>query len=149
MEDEEIVSALKFFGDSITDDMKALIELNGAIASGWLFDSIASRVVKDKNDVYSLSFSYLFYGKWVDRGRPPGGMPPVDDIREWCRLKGIPQEAAWPIAVKIGREGYRGINFTQPIYEDLPVLKEIMGDKFSTVFTKELLKNINRDTYGS
>lgn len=142
--DEEIKEILQYLGNSIVGDMRALIELNGAIASGWLIDSISSKVFKNKDDVYSLSFSYLFYGKFVDRGRRPGKMPPVDDIREWCRLKGIPQEAAWPIAVKIGREGYRGINFTEPIYEDLRVIKEIMGEKFSNVFTKELLRNINR-----
>ena len=148
-EDKEIIDILKYLGDSIVGDMKALIELNGSIATGWLIDSIASRVIKDKNDVYSLSFSYLFYGKFVDKGRNPGKMPPLDDIRDWCRIKGIPQQYAYPIAKKIGEKGYKGINFTEPIYEDLKVIKEIMGDKFSTYFTKELLKNINKDTYGS
>lgn len=147
-EDEEIIRALQFLGDSIVGDMKAIIELNGSIATGWLIDSIASKVFKDKNDVYSLSFSYLFYGKFVDRGRGPG-MPPIEPIREWARIKGIPQEAVYPIARKIGREGYQGINFTDPIREDIRVIKEIMGEKFASYFTTELLKNINRETYGS
>ena len=153
--DEEILKALKYLGDSIVGDMKALIELNGAIATGWLMDSIASKVFKDKNDVYSLSFSYLNYGKFVDEGRRPGKMPPLEDIREWARIKGIPQTAVYPIAKKIGEKGtikrknYNGIDFTEPIYDDLKVIKEIMGDKFSSVIAKELLKNINKETYGS
>jgi hypothetical protein len=143
-DDDEIENSLNFLGESIVGDMKSLIELNGKIASGWLMDSIASKVTKNKNEVYSLSFSYLFYGKFIDKGRKPGKMPPVQDIRDWCRLKGIPQSAAFPIAVSIGKKGYKGINFTDPIRDDLKVIKEIMGDKFSSVYTKELLKNINK-----
>ena len=147
--EEDILKALNYLGESIVGDMKALIELNGSIATGWLIDSIASKVFKDKNDVYSLSFSYLFYGKFVDKGRRPGKMPPLDDIREWARIKGIPQTAVYPIAKKIGEEGYKGINFTEPIREDIKVIKEIMGEKFASYFTTELLKNINKETYGS
>jgi len=147
--EEDILKALNFLGESIVGDMKSIIELNGSIATGWLIDSIASKVFKDKNDVYSLSFSYLFYGKFVDKGRKPGKMPPIDDIRDWCRIKGIPQSAAYPIAKKIGDKGYKGINFTEPIRDDIKVIKDIMGEKFASYFTTELLKNINKETYGS
>lgn len=147
--DDNIIKVLKYLGDSVVGDMKAIIELNGSIASGWLIDSISSKVLKDKNEVYSLSFSYLFYGKYVDKGRSPGKMPPIQDIREWTRLKGIPQSAAYPIAKKIGEKGYKGINFTEPIRDDIKVIKEIMGEQFTSYFTTELLKNINKDTYGS
>lgn len=151
MDDKEIIKILQFLGDEIVGDMVALIELNGAIASGRLIDSIASKVTQNKEGVYQLNFSYLKYGKWVDEGRKPGKMPPVNDIKEWCRWKGIPQEAAWGIAKNIAkygtikREGYKGINFTNTIYDDVKVIKEIMGKEFSSIFTKQLLKTENLD----
>ena len=151
MDDAAIIKILQFLGDEIVGDMRALIELNGAIASGRLIDSIASKVTQSKDGVYQLNFSYLKYGKYVDEGRKPGKMPPVDDIKEWCRWKGIPEERAWGIAKNIAkygtikREGYKGINFTDTIKEDAKVIKDIMGDKFSSIFTKQLLKTENLD----
>lgn len=136
---------LQSLGDDIVKDMVKIIELNGSIATGNLIKSMASKVSMSREGQYQLSFSYLKYGKWVDEGRRPGKMPPVGDIRDWCRIKGIPQSAAFPIAKKIGERGFRGIDFTQPIGRDLKVIKEILGEKFSSVFAKQLLKTENLD----
>lgn len=38
-------------------------------------------------------------------GRAPGTMPPVAAIKSWCKLKGIDQSLAFPIAKNIGRDG--------------------------------------------
>lgn len=38
-------------------------------------------------------------------------MPPLDNIRQWCRVRNIPEVAAYPIALKIAREGIRPTNF--------------------------------------
>jgi hypothetical protein len=95
--------------------------------------------IKDK-DKYLLTLSYPFYGKFVDEGRRPGKMPPVKDIMEWTRLKGIPESAAYPIARKIGEKGTKGINFTEPFYDDIKVVADIMGDAYAKYIVKELLK---------
>ena len=38
-------------------------------------------------------------------GRAPGNPPPIKAIQQWCKLKGIPVEAAYPITKKIGQSG--------------------------------------------
>ena len=38
-------------------------------------------------------------------GRAPGRMPPVNAIRQWCEVKGIPVAAAYPIARGIAQRG--------------------------------------------
>jgi hypothetical protein len=45
------------------------------------------------------------YYKFVEDGRRAGGMPPLNKIKIWCRQKGIPEKAAFPIARKIGKFG--------------------------------------------
>lgn len=63
------------------------------------------------NDDLTLSFSLESYAPYVDKGRRPGKMPPLDNIRQWCRVRNIPEVAAYPIALKIAREGIRPTNF--------------------------------------
>ena len=105
-EEDGILKTLQFLGDSIATDMKILIELNGAIATGRLHNNIQVHASK-LDEKYSLVISYPFYGKYVDQGRNPGKRPPVNDIRVWCRLKGIPESAAFPIAKRLGKKDIR------------------------------------------
>jgi hypothetical protein len=139
--EEDILKILKFLGDSIVTDMRVLIELNGSIATGRLHDNIriAAKKLEGK---YTLVLSYPFYGKYVDEGRKPGKMPPVQDIRDWCRLKGIPQSAAFPIAKKIGEKGFKGIHFTKPYYDDITVIKDILTDQYKDYVLKVLMKDL-------
>jgi hypothetical protein len=139
MDEKQLLETLQGIGNFILADMKVLIELNGAMATGRLLKEIRVNAIKDK-DKYLLTLSYPFYGKFVDEGRRPGKMPPVKDIREWTRLKGIPESAAYPIAKKIGEKGTKGINFTEPFYDDIKVVADIMGDAFAKYIVKELLK---------
>ena len=60
----------------------------------------------------------------------------------WCRLKGIPESAAFPIAKKIGEKGYKGINFTKPYYDDIKIIKEILTSDYHDYVIKVLLKDI-------
>jgi hypothetical protein len=139
MDEKQLLETLQGIGNFILADMKVLIELNGAMATGRLLKEIRVNAIKDK-DKYLLTLSYPFYGKFVDEGRRPGKMPPVKDIREWTKLKGIPESAAYPIAKKIGEKGTKGINFTEPFYDDIKVVADIMGDAFAKYIVKELLK---------
>jgi HK97 gp10 family phage protein len=47
----------------------------------------------------------------------------LENIKEWARKKGIPQEAAYPIARKIAREGVRAQPFLFPAFDrERPIL---------------------------
>jgi len=139
MDEKQLLETLQGIGDFILADMKVLIELNGAMATGRLLKEIRVNAIKNK-DNYTLTLSYPFYGKFVDEGRKPGKMPPIKDIKEWTKLKGIPESAAYPIARKIGEKGTKGINFTEPFYDDVKVVADIMGDAYAKYIVKELLK---------
>jgi hypothetical protein len=58
------------------------------------------------------------YGPATEFGRKPGSFPPLDAIKEWAKRKGIPEEAAYPIALKIAREGIEEAPFLVPAFEE-------------------------------
>lgn len=146
MADDKVLGALTGIAVDITKEMKSIIKLNGAFASGRLYDSVKYKVYKDRQEVYHMEFDYVYYGLWVNYGRKPSNkMPPLNDIREWCRLKGIPEEAAFPIAKKIKEFGFKGINFTKPFETDVEVVKQIMsemGQKFADDFVEQTLRDV-------
>lgn len=128
MAEDALIKTLEELGDGIVKDMKALIKMNGSYASGNLYRSVRSFAKKRAGGTYELIIDYVYYGLFVDKGRNPGKQPPLDDIREWCRLKGIPEEAAYPIARKIGKKGYKGKPFTGKAVADYAVISKIMGE---------------------
>jgi hypothetical protein len=136
-----IKEILNKVADNITDDMKAIIKLNGAMASGTLYNTLRANVIEGNNS-YRIQITYPFYGKFIDEGRSPGKMPPIKDIIEWTRLKGIPESAAFPIAKSIGKNGFKGINFTRVIYdkENKDALKKAFETEYTKFITTELIK---------
>jgi len=44
----------------------------------------------------------------------PGRLPPLDSIAAWCRAKGIPEAAVFPIALQISRVGIAANDFFFP-----------------------------------
>jgi hypothetical protein len=53
------------------------------------------------------------YLHFIDKGRRPGKMPPIQAITKWAKLKGISSDLAWPIAVNIMKFGIKPTNVIQ------------------------------------
>jgi len=156
MAEDRTIETLTEIAVMISKEMKNIIKLNGAFASGTLYDSIKYKVFKDRSEVYHMEFDYVYYGLFINYGRNPSSkMPPIRDIREWCRLKGIPQDAAFPIAKKIQKEGWRlkrtapntsgWIDFTKPFEDAQGPIKTLMselGQKFADDFVEQTLRDV-------
>ena len=56
------------------------------------------------------------YAPYVEFGTRPH-FPPLEPIREWCRSRGIPEEAAFPIARAISERGSPERPFLFPAYK--------------------------------
>lgn len=107
---EQLVRLLSKYGTEVVAEMRTRLKNSGKVASGELFRSLEWRVV-ETDDEYQLEILAAEYAEYVDKGRRPGKQPPVSKIRKWCRLRGIPEKAAYPIARKIGRFGTPPTNF--------------------------------------
>lgn len=107
---------LNKYGEELTAEMRTRLQGHDKVASGTLLNSIGYEVKETAPGVSELAIFMADYGIYVDKGRKPGKMPPVSKIREWCKVKGIPEKAAFPIARNIGRFGIAPTNFfTIPI----------------------------------
>jgi hypothetical protein len=114
--ESKILDVLNKFGVEITSDIQNILQNNNAIASGDLYRSIDYKIVQKKGE-YKLVISYADYGEFVLKGRRPGAKPPpFASIMKWCQFKGIPKEAAYPIAKSIGKKGIKPLNFIFPFF---------------------------------
>lgn len=112
------------WGQDLVADVLAALESHDKVATGRLYLSVRHEVVEALDELRVLVYEED-YGKHVDSGRAPGGMPPLDRIREWCRVRGIPARAAWPIARRIARIGTQPTNyFRAPLSVRLALLRE-------------------------
>lgn len=100
----DFADLLKKQGDNIAGDLRdGLPE-----ASGDLKKSVDSNVEMN-GSVITLTVSAADYVRYVELGRRPGQKrPPLVAIEKWCKLKGIPVRAAFPIAKAIGEKGITG-----------------------------------------
>lgn len=101
--------ALTKIGNDIISDARSTLKKRGHIASGKLYNSMKA-VVKGK----TVTFDIPKYGEYIDGGVRPAGkegsertkMPPIDDIKAWCKRKGITDKgAAYAIQRSIFKNG--------------------------------------------
>lgn len=110
-----------------------ILMLKDVIATGNLIKSIDVVFGKESGKLV-IDILMENYGIYVDRGRLPGRYPPSKAIKDWMKIKGIPDEALWPIMNKIRRFGIPAINF---IDEALKQIEEDMSEKIEMYFQDE------------
>lgn len=87
------------------------------------------------------------YLRYVDRGRRPGSFPPLSAIKEWTRVKMIPERLAYPIAKKIADEGIKPLNFINPTIDDVTIeFKPEMEEAFADVIGVVLANDVFNQT---
>lgn len=100
MELERVEQIIQRYGELIVKEMKDELEANDNVATGDLLSSINYQYRMEAERIV-VQFLSLDYGRWVDEGRNSGKYPPISKIQEWCSVKGLPEEAAFPIAKSI------------------------------------------------
>ena len=141
--EQKIIDRLDRFGDEITSDIKEVLRINNAIASGNLEKSITYKIV-EKEGEYRLVISYANYGEYVLRGRKPNSKPPpYAPIIRWTKFKGLPKEAAYPIAKSIGKKGIKPLNFLFPFFSKQNQIERFLSQDVAIEIEKEII-NFNK-----
>lgn len=127
-------------------------------ASGQLERSINYRV-SQKQDDWVLTLFAEDYLKFVDKGvsgtqrryNTPYAYttrkPPISVIKQWVRLKGMPDEAAFPIQNKIFRFGLKPTNVINKSIREIEYRSKWVN-KFEESLTTEIL-NIVKEGFGN
>lgn len=96
---------VKTFGDQTVAELRNSLISHGKVASGRLLQSIGWKAHEEPG-FFGISYMWLPYGRNVNDGRRAGAPPPpLSAIQDWCRIRRIDIEAAYPIARAIGRRG--------------------------------------------
>jgi hypothetical protein len=127
---------LKEFGKDYVKILTIFLKKNRKIASGALVNSINFKLKETAEQILIIleSNDYL---EWVDKGRKPGKYPPLKAISEWARLKGISQDAVFPIAKKIFKFGIEPTNVIQDTITEIET-----SPTFRKRYEDKLLENV-------
>lgn len=79
------------------------------VASGKLINSIDYRL---KETTEGIQFQLLAenYLQYVDKGRRPGSYPPIAPLKQWARIKGLPEGLAYGAQKNIYKFGIKPTN---------------------------------------
>ena len=126
------MKALTEFGQKIVDNYKAELEACN-YQDGQLYRTLSYSVKMDNNSSWLISISLEKYWRYIEYGRRPGKMPPLDVIEKWIDVKQIhphsmtlksgktviptPPQLPFLIARKIGRDGIRPRPFFKQSFE--------------------------------
>ena len=126
--------------NQIVEEYRRVLADEGINASSSLSNT-ADIEIDYNGDKLIISLMLEPYWKYVEYGRRPGKMPPIDNIKEWIKVKPVIPDArsgripddrqlAFLIARKIGREG---------IPAKHPINKTVYSDKIENVI--QAIKN--------
>ena len=123
-----------------------LIE-KGKEASGTLVNSIRTNIRTDGSSFLIEVFAED-YLRFVDQGRKPGKFPPPENIRSWILLKGIAEEAAFPIARKIATQGIAATPVVNPSLnkvesENIETFESILERSAGAVLVNDVFNQTN------
>lgn len=116
------------------------------VATGALINSIDFRLRQDAKDIMVIieSNDYL---KFVDEGRKPGKYPPVRAIRDWVKIKGISEDAVWPIMKSIYKFGIKPLNIIQRVTQEFETSPTLTA-KYEDEIVDEIISQLNIDFKG-
>lgn len=118
-------------------------------ATGKLYNSINYRVTQKDND-WTLTLLSEDYMKFVDKGvsgtqrryNTPYSYktkkPPISVIKQWVRVKGLPEQAAYPIQNKIFRFGMKPTNVINKSIREIEYRSKWIN-KFEESISTEIL----------
>lgn len=121
--------ALKKYGEELISLYRQKLSSYNIDATGKLGNTL-NFIIKENDDLYELSLDIQDYWIYVEEGRRPGKFPPIDNIREWIRIKPVlptgfagklpsTEQLTYLIGRKIAQKGTRGRYIYKDTIEEL------------------------------
>jgi hypothetical protein len=84
------------------------------------------------------------YIEYVFKGRPPGKLPPLNKIIDWCNARGIPRGVAWVIAKNIAESGSALWQSKRNIFDEIITEEKVNAfiDSIAVIYTARLKTDI-------
>lgn len=145
---------IKKFGKEVENEIKTRLLSNGKKASGKLYKSIKFEYRESLKQL-EASWRMEEYGVYVDKGVKPqpkylegkgtGKSKFIQALKKWCKIKGIPEGAAFPIRRNIWKYGIKPTNFfTIPTKRRAKYYEEQIGINMAKDLDKQLQKELDK-----
>lgn len=95
--------AILNFLNLIVIDANRTAEEKDLVASGETLKSL--QIVETGDTSFELLGSTNFY--WMEHGRGPGKMPPINSMEDWIKVRGLNDYNPWAVAKSIALNGTR------------------------------------------
>lgn len=132
---------MKEFGKDYVKILYRELRREGKDATGALINSLAFEIKEEATQIQFL-IKANDYLKYVDKGRKPGKYPPIKAIAQWARVKGISQDAVFPIARSIYKFGIKPTNVIQRVVKEFQT-SSTLRKKYEDEVVNQLIKMIN------
>ena len=76
--------------------------------------------------IITIETHFPSYAYFVEYGRAKGKNPPIEPIKEWCRIKNLPNGMEWYIQKQIGKRGTKGKHFLEPLKRMLEMVNKTL-----------------------
>jgi hypothetical protein len=146
------------YGQSVIGEMKTRLTNQGKEATGTLHKSLRFRTQENDNE-FIVSFFMAEYGQYVDKGvngyarrvgsiysfkpkdgnhKPQRKSKFIESLKKWCKVKGLPEGAAFPIRRNIWKFGIRPTQFFT-----IPTTRR--QKQFEQMIAKNMAKDIDNN----
>lgn len=141
-------AVLNQYGEQLISLYRQKLLQTNTDATGTLGNTL-NYIVETNEGLFELSLRIQDYWKYVEEGRGPGKYPPINDIKNWIRVKPVTptiyngklpttDQLAYLIARKIHLQGTRGKHLLQTSLDELSVF-----DLLDEAITKDLEIQVN------
>jgi hypothetical protein len=137
---------LNEFGKDYVKILTTFLKKNKKVASGALVNSLNYKLKETAGEIL-IVLEANDYLEWVDKGRKPGKYPPIKAISQWAKIKGISQDAVWPIAHSIYKFGIKPTNVIKQTINEIqssPTLKRKYEDELSSNIENIIAKEFKK-----
>lgn len=144
--------ALNKYSEKKIDDIINLMKTNDKVATGTFNQTLNYKI---ESDVETLSAVISFFGehyiKHVASGIKPGTIPNIDNIKEWMKARGVPENKLWAVIKSIFEKGITPDSTLQDAlsaeyYSDFGgVLQGIMIEDLK-IQIEQIIKELNNGT---
>ena len=145
---------IKKFGKEVENEIKSRLLTYDKKASGKLYKSIKFEYRESLKQL-EASWRMEDYGVYVDKGVKPqpkyltgkgsGKSKFIEALKKWCKIRGIPQGAAYPIRRNIWKYGIKPTNFfTIPTTRRAKYYTEQIEKNMALDLDKQLQKELDK-----
>lgn len=143
----------KLYNSCVLMSQKATKGMNSILQKNLIKPINPNGIIKDTNisvtknaSMITIETHFPSYAYFVEYGRAKGKNPPIEPIKEWCRIKNLPDGMEWYIQKQIGKRGTKGKHFLEPLRRMLEMVQKTMKTQCTIHYMADYKNTIYENT---